>query len=126
MIFRPLRFYIRARRASLARAVLVVRNADGSVLVQRDRAGYPQLPCIPLNAWQPIAPQVESGAQQILGRDVNPQFQTIEGRCGDVIFVYATDALEAVDLIREARWLKPQSITEKLSSTDLQCISATA
>ena len=126
MMFRPLRFYIRAKRASLARAVLVVCNADGAVLIQSDSSGHLHLPTIPLNAWRPIAPQVETIARQILGRDLKPRFQTIEGRCGDVIFVYATDALDALDLIREARWLKPQLITENLSSTDLQCIRATA
>ena len=122
MMFRPLRFYIRAKRASLARAVLVVRNADGDVLVQSDRSGHLHLPTIPLNAWQPIPPQVESGARQILGRDLSPEFQTIEGRCGDIIFVYATDPLSSVAVVEEARWLTPESTTTHLSTSDLQCL----
>ncbi len=122
MMFRPLRFCIRAKRASLARAVLVVRNADGSVLVRPDRSGHLHLPFIPLNAWQPIAQQVESRAQQILGRNLSPEFQAIEGRCGDIMFVYTTDTLSSVDAAEEARWLTPQSTAQHLSSADLRCI----
>jgi hypothetical protein len=121
-MFRPLRFYIRVRRASLARAVLVVRNTDGDILVQPDRSGHLRLPSVALDAWQSIPPQVESGARQILGRDLSPEFQTIEGRCSDIIFVYATDPLNSGDLVEEAHWLTPESNATHLSSADRQCI----
>jgi len=39
MIFWSLRLYIQRQRASIARSVLTVRNADGSVLVQPIYAG---------------------------------------------------------------------------------------
>ena len=122
LIFIPLRFLIRARRASLASAVLIVRNVDGGVLVQCNGLGDMCLPRLELNGWQSSAPQVESWAKQILGCDLRPVFQAVEGCCGDLRLIYATRDLASPDANSGAHWLMPQQAEEQLTRAELQFI----
>jgi hypothetical protein len=122
MVFRPLRFYIRAQRASLARAVLVVRNADGSVLIQLDRTGKMGLPSFELDGWQPSMPQVEGWAEQVFGRNLRPALAAIEGHCGELELIYTTRPVTSAEINREARWLTSSSAAEHLPRAHLNYI----
>ena len=124
LIFRPLRFFIRARRASLARAVLVVRNTSGDVLVHSNRLGEVRLPSLELNGWYPSAPQVEDWARQILGRDLKPVFAAIDGHCGDLRLIFMARASASAETHGEMRWLTPDDAAEHLLTTDLTSINA--
>ena len=72
------RVLLRVQRASLANAVLVLRRHDGHILVLPSPSGGLRLPVKQLDAWIPIATQVEAWLGQLLEEKSTPSLVAID------------------------------------------------
>jgi hypothetical protein len=113
------RVLLRMQRASLANAVLVLRGRDGRVLVIQSPSGRFQLPVKQLDAWIPIATQVEEWLHQLLQERPTPTLVAIDGTpAEEVTFVYvATAALPSVKT-GDQLWLDTDAATSSLRNED--------
>ncbi len=112
----------RMRRATLARAVVAIRDDSGRVLVlkQRDRV---LLPTLALNAWDSVGAQVEP-VLQALCRPRRVALVAIDGRvdAGGITFLYvATHSggpSEGLGPPEDFEWLEPNAALHRLSEAD--------
>jgi len=125
LIFRPMRFYIRARRASLSTAVLVVRSGSGEVLVKANKSSGHSLPRMELNCWQPFLPQIEDWAEEFTSHAFSPTLTAVEARCGDFTFVYSSRLVSSECISSATCWLTPEVAAQSLCSTDLERLGKT-
>ena len=84
----------RVQRATLAKAVLVLRRSDGCVLVIPSPSGGLALPEKLLDAWVPITTQVEAWLSQLLQAESKLSLVAINGTPAreDVTFLYSATA----------------------------------
>ena len=110
---------LRMQRATFAKAVLVVGDSDGRVLVVRAPSGELLLPAIPLDAWLPIPTQVEELLEQVLQQRPTPSLVAVDGTPGreGVTFLYAA-TLEAPSEIEDQLWLEPDVAAAALGGND--------
>ena len=97
----------RIRRATLAKAVLVIHNESRRV-VMSPASGKLSLPFIDLHAWEPITTQVEAYAREILNQRCDASLVAVEGTPGPkgVIFLYRASV--DVELPLEGQvWVDP-------------------
>jgi hypothetical protein len=87
------RVLLRMQRACLANAVLVLRRRDGRVLVLPSPSGGLRLPVKQLDAWIPIAAQVEEWLGELLQEKSKPSLVAIDGTpAEEVTFIYVATA----------------------------------
>lgn len=119
------RVLLRIQRATLAKAVLVLRKSDDQVLLLRLPSGALQLPVKELDGWVAIDTQVEAWLDQMLQEHAKPSLIAIDGTPAreGVTFLYAARAqslsAEAVDQI----WLAPDVAAMSLSYDDSRLLS---
>jgi hypothetical protein len=107
------------QRATFAKAVLVVGDSDGRVLVVRAPSGELRLPAIALDAWLPIPTQVDELLEQVLHQRSVPSLVAIDGTPGreGVTFLYAA-TLEALSERGDELWLEPDVAAAALGGND--------
>jgi hypothetical protein len=114
------RMLLRVQRATLAKAVLVLRREDGSILVLASPSGELALPAIELDAWRPVTTQVEALLGELLQERPSPALSFVNGTPGaeGVTFVYAAtiDSARAGSL--GGTWLAPEMALRALPSRD--------
>ena len=113
------RKFERLKRATLAEAVLVVRNQEGRVLVLPSSSGALGLPTNELHAWEPITTQVEEWLQQLLQEHSPPSLMAVHGTPGKrgIAFLYAATAEMSSDS-GDQLWLDPSVAVAALSDDD--------
>jgi len=99
---------LRMQRATFANAVLVIRNKHGRILVVRSPSGELGLPAKVLDAWLPIATQVEDWLEEMLQQRSTPSLVAIDGTPSreGVTFLYSA-TLEALVEGEDKLWLEP-------------------
>ena len=113
------RVLLRLQRASLANAVLVLRGRDGRVLVIQSPSGEFQLPVKQLDAWIPIATQVEEWLDQLLQERLTPSLVAINGTPSEeVTFVYVATATSPSVKTRDQLWLDTDAAASSLRNED--------
>jgi hypothetical protein len=108
----------RVRRATLAKAVLIIQNNTGGVLALPS-SGPLRLPFIDLHARDAITTQVEARVREILNQYCNASLIAIDGTPGPdgVTFLYGA-AYEG-DMSRERHfWFDPDVAVSRLSKAD--------
>jgi hypothetical protein len=118
---------LRMRRATSARAVLVVKDQDGRILVTRTASGAHQLPAKPLDALLPITTQVEEFLEQVLNYGSTPSLVAIDGTPSAewVTFLFAaTFTLSAEG--RDGIWLEPDVAAATLDDKDNRLLRSCA
>ena len=108
----------RIRRATLAKAVLVIHSKSGRVLMF-PASGKLSLPFIDLHAWEPIPTQVEARACEILNQNCNASLVAAEGTPGPkgVTFLYRVSASVEPPLEGHG-WVYPDEADVFLPKTD--------
>jgi hypothetical protein len=79
------------RRATSAKAVLVVKDTDGRILVTHAASGALQFPAKPLDALLPTTTQVEEFLGLVLHYGSTPSLIAVDGKpsAGGVTFLFA-------------------------------------
>jgi len=108
----------RIRRATPAKAVLVIRNESGRVLVV-PASGKLRLPCIELHPWEAITTQVEVCAREMLNQHCDASLVAVEGTPSlkGVTFLYGASVSDATR-VEERVWVDPQVTVGSLTKTD--------
>jgi hypothetical protein len=89
-VIRLWRKFERLKRATITKAVLVVRNDRGAVLLLPSSSEALRLPAEELHASEPIATQVEDWLHRLLHRCPPPSLVAIDGTPGrGITFLYA-------------------------------------
>jgi hypothetical protein len=114
------RVLLRIQRASLAKAVLVVRRQDDLILVFASPSGELQLPDKQLDAWVPITTQVEEWLDQLLPQASAPSLVSVDGTPGSegVTFLYTAKGEAVHTQSGEGTWLHPDIAAVRLGSRD--------
>ena len=113
------RVLLRMQRASLANAVLVLRRRDGRVLVLPSPSGGLRLPVKHLDAWIPIAAQVEEWLGQLLQEKSTPSLVAIDGTpAEEVTFVYVATAASPSVNTGDQLWLDTDVAASRLRNED--------
>jgi hypothetical protein len=108
----------RVRRATLAKAVLVIQNDTGGVLMFPS-SGMLRLPFIDLHAWEPVTTQVEARVRQILNQYCNASLIAIDGTPGPDGVTFLYDATYEGDTSREGHfWIDPDVAVSRLNKAD--------
>ena len=111
----------RVRRATLARAVLVVRDVKGRVLVLSSSKPL-RLPSIEVHAWDAITTQVEDGLQRLAHASA-PSLIAVDGSPGPngVTFLYGATC--EGNTPRDGHlWLDPDLAVSALTQADRQLL----
>jgi hypothetical protein len=108
-VIRLWRVLLRAQRATVANAVLVVRRPDGCILALALPSGELRLPDKQLDAWVPIDTQVEEWLEQLLESSCAPSLVAVDGTPGrkGVTFLYVADAGASASDQGKGTWLDP-------------------
>jgi hypothetical protein len=103
------RVLLRMQRATLAKAVLVVRERDGRIFVLRSPSGALELPVTPIDAWVPITTQIEAWLARLLQQSASPSLVAVDGTPGreGVTFLYAARLQCTPPESEGALWLEP-------------------
>lgn len=113
----------RIKRATLARAVLVVRNRDGRILVLGEPSGTLQLPLKMLDGRVTVTTQVDDWLQQILPRAATPSLVAVEGTGGEgITFVYKAEIDVESPVHQDECWLPPEVAALSLNSEDARVL----
>jgi hypothetical protein len=113
------RVLLRVQRASLANAVLVLRRRDGHILVLPSPSGGLRLPVKQLDAWIPIATQVEAWLGQLLEEKSTPSLVAIDGTPAEgVTFVYVATAASPSVKTGDQLWLDTDVAGSSLRDVD--------
>jgi hypothetical protein len=113
------RVLLRMQRASLANAVLVLRRRDGRVLVLPSPSGGLRLPVKQLDAWIPIAAQVEEWLGELLQEKSKPSLVAIDGTpAEEVTFIYVATAASPSAKTGDQLWLDTDVAASSLGNED--------
>jgi len=115
------RVFLRMQRATLGRAVLIVRGNNGHVLALASNAGELWLPAKELDGWRTITTQVEEWINKLGPKLSRLQLLTIEGTpsAPGVTFVYSAELVgTTVSSHTDAIWLDPSRELLSLSPGD--------
>jgi hypothetical protein len=113
----------RVRRATLAKAVLIIQNDTDGVLV-RPSSGILSLPFIDLHAREPIITQVEARARDILNQHCNASLVAVDGTPSlkGVTFLYSAAPKDAVP-VEGPLWVDPKNAASCcLTDDDLRLV----
>ena len=111
------RGFLRVQRATLARAVVVIRRQDGRVLALQSVSGELRLPIKELDGWQAVTTQVEEWLEQLLQDRQTATLVAIEGTPSHhgVTFLYSAE----VRYVRAGGvWLKAEALLPVLNARD--------
>lgn len=113
------RSVLRLQRATLAKAVLVVKDKDGRILVTRTPSGALQLPAKVLDAQLPVTTQAEEVFEQVLHYRFTPSLVAIEGTpsAEGVTFLFAATFNPSAEG-RDGIWLQPDVAAATLDDND--------
>ena len=122
------RVLLRMQRATLAKAVLVVRGRDGRILVLRFPAGTLELPVTQIDAWVPITTQIEAWLEHSLQQSSSPSLVAVDGTPGreGVTFLYAARLQCAPPESEGALWLEPDVATSRLDKNGSRLLALCA
>jgi hypothetical protein len=123
-LIRLWRAFLRVQRATLANAVLVVREGDGRVLAIPSPSGRLRLPDIQLDAWIPIPTQVEGLLIQLTRERSTPALVAVDGTPGKegVSFLYAATIDSSPAKSSHEIWLDADDAARSLGSRDKRLI----
>lgn len=112
------RMFLRVQRATLAKAVLVVRRADDRVLAVNSSSGF-GLPSLELNGWRAVGTQVQGWVDRIAGQPSAPKLQAIDGTPGreGVRFLYSAH-IDGASPGEGYTWLEAELAPSALSERD--------
>jgi len=115
---RAWRVFLRVQRACLANAVLVVRSAEGRVLLVPSSSGGLQLPTREMNGWIAIGTQVGQWLAQFSPLPAQASLVAVDGtpRSG-VTFLYEA-VLQTETVGADKVWVEPDSAESILSGND--------
>ena len=110
-LIRLWRVSLRLDRASVAEAALIVRGSSGDILVLVSDSAEMRLPRRLLDAWRPIALQVEEWLGEFDRQASAPSLCTIDGSPGDEGLTFVFEA--KLNAIRNGQndelWLRPEA-----------------
>jgi hypothetical protein len=114
------RMTLRVQRATPARAVVVLREGAGRILVTPSASGKLELPVIQLNAWTPITNQVQAWLEGLQYSAL--ALLAVDGTPGEegVTFVYVATLDAAAAATGEDLWLAPDEAAYLLADKDRQ------
>ena len=120
------RMLLRAQRATLANAVLVVRRQDGWILALASTSGELRLPLKELDGWKAVTTQVEEWLERLRLRQT-PKLVAIDGTPGrqGITFIYCTEAGAAITDHASGIWLDPEIALPTLPSCDRRLVLLT-
>jgi hypothetical protein len=120
---RTWRVFLRVQRATLAKAVLVVRREDGRVLTFPSSSGALGLPTEELDGWRSVTTQVAEWLERLLQQKASPKLVGIVGAPGrqSITFVYCTTVAEP-SVGSKGIWLDRLAATSILSITDRELL----
>ena len=121
LVIKSWRVFLRMQRATLGRAVLVVRGNNGHVLALASNSGELWLPVKELDGWRTITTQVEEWINELSPKVSRPRLLTIEGTpsAPGVTFVYSAELVATmVSSHTDAIWLDPGREVLSLSPGD--------
>jgi hypothetical protein len=123
-LIRLWRMMLRAQRATVAHAVLVVREQDGRVLAVPSPTGQLRLPETELDAWLPITTQVEALMGELLLQIATPSLVAVDGTPGrgGVTFLYAATTESASARSSGGVWLGPDLAASGLGNKDRRLV----
>ena len=124
-LIRAWRVLLRVQRATLADAVLVVRQQDGRILAVHSASGALRLPHKELDGWRAVTTQVEEWLEELLEqRKQPPKLEAIEGTPGPqrVTFVYSAEACVPAVERGSAIWLDLEMALPTLTLSDLRLL----
>jgi hypothetical protein len=116
------RLHWRMQRATLASAVVVVRDGDGRVLLLSQPSGTFQLPRKELDGRIDITHQVEAWLNDLLTRATAISLVSLEGSCGDVTLLYTAEVDMPPATEQAARWLLPDFALTGLGAEDVRLL----
>jgi hypothetical protein len=121
------RMLLRAQRATLANAVLVVRRQDGWILALASTSGELRLPLKELDGWKAVTTQVEEWLERLLRLRQTPKLVAIDGTPGrqGITFIYCAEAGEAIPDHASGIWLDPEIALPTLPSCDRRLVLLT-
>ena len=113
------RLFLRVQRATLAKAVLVVRRQDGRVLTFTSSPGELRLPAKELDGWRTVTVQVEEWLAQLLQQAARVKLVGIVGAPGfrGITFLYCA-ILPQLSSDSEGLWLDHIAATSILALAD--------
>jgi hypothetical protein len=95
----------RLQRATVSKAVLVIRSQSGRVLVLSSSSEPLRLPATELSPWEPVATQIAASLPSLLDQGARPSLVAIDGTPSQgIIFLYAATAEIDPDA-SDALWL---------------------
>jgi hypothetical protein len=114
------RMTLRMQRATPARAVVVLREGAGGILVTPSASGKLELPVIQLDAWTPITNQVQEWLEGLQHSAL--ALLAVDGTPGEegVTFVYLATLNSVAAATGEELWLSPDEATSVLADKDRQ------
>jgi hypothetical protein len=116
LLIRAWRLVLRAQRATLANAQLILRRRDGCLLAEMSPDGDLRLPQIELDAWTPISAQIEGWIERLKLKASNPELVAVDGVPGayGITFVY-TSMVEGRAADADGRvWLEAEVAAARL------------
>jgi hypothetical protein len=114
------RMFLRVERATIGKAVLVVRRQDGRLLALTSQASEFRLPVKELDGWQAVPTQVQEWLEELLDQRLTPKLVAVDGSPGreGIVFLYSTDASVLVSDHRCGVWLDADIVPSMLASED--------
>ena len=111
----------RLRRATLAKAVLIIQNDSGGVLMfpTSDKL---RLPFVDVHAWDAITMQAEGCAREVLNHDCKALLVAVEGTPSlkGVTFLYSVSAKNTAP-VEDQLWADPKDTASlRLTADDLR------
>ena len=123
-IIKFLRILMRARRATFAHAVLIVRSSDGRILTFNSPSKGACLPRREIAPRISIQTQVESWLQEFSAYQAAPSLVAIKGvpSWEGLSFIYAVRIETVCSPANEAMWLDQKTAASVLSSIDYELL----
>jgi hypothetical protein len=117
------RVLLRVQRATLAKAVLVVRRQDGRVLTFPSSSGPLRLPTEELDGWRAVTTQVEEWLERLLQQTASPKLVGVVGAPGhqSVTFVYCA-IVPTLSVDPRGVWLDRLAATSILTIADRELL----
>jgi|SRR6476620_7814435 len=114
------RVLLRVQRSTLANAVLVVHQRDGSVLGVFSTSGELRLPLKELDGWKAVTTQVEEWLEGMLQQRQTPELIAIQGTPGrqGVTFLYSAEVAISVPGGTNEIWFNPDLALPMLTPGD--------
>lgn len=114
------RAFLRVQRATIGKAVLVVRRQDGRVLALNSPSAELRLPIKELDGWRAVPTQVEEWLEELFEQRLAPTLVAIDGtpERGGIVFLYSADTCASLSDRGNGIWFDPDMVPPMLAPDD--------